>query len=56
MSKEEIDRYKSRCDLNIEVAILLDNLRFYRNDEDKSSKRTFYLLANTYEKDDYNEF
>lgn len=58
MSKEEIDRYQSRVELNIEVAILLDTIREFAHtgDHDDPANRVFYLVANTYHKDDENEF
>jgi hypothetical protein len=56
MSKEEIDRYNSRCDLNIEVAIILDTIKEWTNNKAEKSHRIFYLVANTYHKDDENEF
>lgn len=65
MSKAEIDRYHSRCALNIEVAIKLDTFnKFVSNFMIKThakatvreTPRVFYLKCNTYQKDMENEF
>jgi DNA anti-recombination protein RmuC len=65
MTKEEIDRYEARCDLNIEVAIKLDTfdlllqklkLKNLLSASVKEQNKVFYLKCNSFTKELENEY
>lgn len=58
MSEEEINRYRSRCELNVEVSILLDKFYSlkYGSDNFMKDRLCFYLMADPQLNDDENEF
>lgn len=57
MSEEEINRYKARCDLNVEVSLLKDKFTELRKRSDQMKDRLcFYMMADPQFKEDDNEF
>lgn len=59
MSREEINRYQSRCELNGEIALIDDKVKELTQivtDSNNEPSRCFYIVANAYNVVTDNEF